>query len=61
MAVSAAILGAATRPTISRDSRKPAIVSSGGASSILRACALAKASVEPSPRLIAGRSTSLIR
>ena len=36
-------------------SRKPATVSSAGASSILRACALAKASVVPSSRLIAGR------
>jgi hypothetical protein len=36
-------------------SRKPATVSSAGASSILRACALAKARVDPSSRLIAGR------
>jgi hypothetical protein len=39
-------------------SRKPAIVSSAGMSSNLRACAFAKARVEPSSRLIAGRSTS---
>ena len=40
-------------------SRKPAIISSAGRSSSLRACAFEKASVEPSPRLSAGRSISV--
>jgi len=40
-------------------SRNPAIMSSAGASSNLRACAFEKARVEPSSRLSAGRSTSV--
>ena len=39
-------------------SRSPATVSAGGVSNSRRACALEKAAVVPSSRLIAGRSTS---
>jgi hypothetical protein len=39
-------------------SRNPAIVSSAGMSSSLRASIFAKARVDPSSQLIAGRSTS---